>query len=302
MSKTLIVLNPHAAGGRAGKLWEQIEPALFEYLGELVIAVTQSPDEVARHIDQAYQMGLTRVISIGGDGTNHSLINALISHNEQYPDDPQMVYGMLPIGTGRDWARSLGIPFNIKDAAKWIAGATPQSVDVGHIAFNGKSEYFLNIASAGIGGDVANRVDRVHNRRPWTFLKATVRSILTYQPQAVQVLLDGKEWYEGTTYAVAVANGTTFGHGMVVAPEAKISDGLFDVVMIEGVSKVRVLQALRMIYDGSHLQCPFVRFDRAQAVEIKSPNSTLGMELDGESAQGSHIQFSIRQGLLKLLV
>ena len=66
MSKTLIILNPHAAGGRAGKLWTHIEPMLWDKLGELVLAVTQNPAEVAQHLDHAYASGLTRVVSIGG--------------------------------------------------------------------------------------------------------------------------------------------------------------------------------------------------------------------------------------------
>src|SRR6185369_17481557 len=109
MSKTLIVLNPHAGSGRAGRVWKELEPILWDKLGELVVAVTQNPDEVAPHLERAYASGLTRVISIGGDGTNHALVNALADLNERNPNGAQMVYGNLPIGSGRDWARFKGI-------------------------------------------------------------------------------------------------------------------------------------------------------------------------------------------------
>lgn len=85
MSKTLIILNPHAGSGRAGRVWKEIEPLLWEYLGELVVAVTQRPDEVAYHLGNAYASGLTRAISIGGDGTNHALVNAFGRFERQTP-------------------------------------------------------------------------------------------------------------------------------------------------------------------------------------------------------------------------
>lgn len=199
MSQTLIVLNPHAANGRAGQLWSSIEPILWDTLGDLVVAVTQSPDDVARHIHQAYEARLTRVISIGGDGTNHSLINALVSHNQKYPDATQMEYGILPVGTGQDWARSMGIPFDIEDAARWIAEAKPKAVDIGQVELYGDNVYFLNVASVGISGDVVTRVEQ-SNRRPWSFLAATLRTVINFQPPTVQIRLDDQDWYEGSSY------------------------------------------------------------------------------------------------------
>ena len=301
MSKTLIILNPHAAGGRAGKLWTQVEPILWDKLGELVIAVTQHPEEVAIHLDKAYASGLTRVISIGGDGTNHALVNALAELNEAHPDGQPMIYGTLPIGTGRDWARSRGIPFEIQRAAEWIAQAQPRPTDIGLLQTENLHEHFLNIASAGVGGDVDARVNRVANRRPWTFLKATVSTILSYTPEKMRVELDGETWYDGKSWLVAIANGTTFGHGMEIAPRALTDDGLFDVVLVEAVSRLELLSALRLVYSGKHLAHPAVHYRQAKDVKISSDHGRLSIDLDGEYTQGEHLHFSMRPGLLHLL-
>ena len=124
MSKTLIILNPHAAGGKAGRLWRKLEPLLWQSLGELVIAVTQRPEEVAEHLDKALAIGLTRVIAIGGDGTNHALVNAIMRFNDDHPGSPPIVYGNVPVGTGHDWARGTGMTFKPEIAARWIAFMT----------------------------------------------------------------------------------------------------------------------------------------------------------------------------------
>jgi diacylglycerol kinase (ATP) len=301
MSKTLIILNPHAGSGRAGRLWTELEPLLWKTLGELVVAITQRTEEVALHLDQAYASGLTRVVSIGGDGTNHALVNALADLNARNPNGPPMVYGNLPIGSGRDWARFKGIPFDIHKAAHWIADAKPQPTDIGLMTFDGKREHFLNIASAGLSGEVDQRVNRIQNRRPWTFLQATVASILNHEPQPMQVTLDDKPWYDGTAYLVAVANGTTFGHGMKIAPNAQTDDGLFDVVLVEGVSRPVILSALYRVYNGSHLTHPNVRFGKAKDVRIQGERGAVALDLDGEHASGRDLNFKVRPGLLHIL-
>ena len=302
MQKTLIILNPHAANGLAGRIWTQLEPVLWETLGELVVAVTQRPEDVAQHLDKARASALTRVISIGGDGTNHALINALADLNERYPNDAPMVYGNLPLGTGRDWARGTGIPINdLKAAARWIAEAQPRPTDIGLLTCDSRREHFLNIASAGIGSEIAARVNRTPVRRPWSFLQSTLISLFQYRPRPMQIRLDGKDWYEGRTYIVAVANGSTFGHGMKIAPEAVVNDGQFDVIVVDGNSLGTVLSALPRVYNGTHMTCPAVHAGRAASVEVSSAGEPLGVELDGEPTAGHELTFSICPGLLHLL-
>lgn len=300
-AKTLIILNPHAAGGRAGRLWTKLEPLLWQHLGELVVAVTQRPQEVAEHLDKAHASGLTRVIAVGGDGTNHALVNALVDFNLRQPGETPMIYGNLPIGTGRDWARGLGMPFHSLDAAaRWIAHAQPQPTDIGLLTADQQQEYFLNVASAGLSGDVVRRVN-ARPRRPWSYLLAAVEGVLQLAPPPLRVLLDGAPWYEGTSYMVAIANGTTFGNGMKIAPGARIRDGLFDVVLVEGASRPAILTALWQVYTGSHLRHPNVRFARAARVDIRSETDVIGMEFDGEVTGGRELTFEVKPGLLQML-
>ncbi len=305
VGKTLIILNPHAGSGRAGRLWTRIEPLLWKEIGELVIAVTQKPEEVAAHLEQARAAGLMRVIAIGGDGTNYALINELMRLNRQDPDAPRMTFGCLPIGTGHDWARTLGIPARPADAVRWIAGAHPAPLDVGSLHFtqNGKAveRNFLNIASGGISSEISERVNRQSRRYPWTFLAASVQALLTSQPTQLRVRLDGQPWYDGSAYIVAVANGRSFGHGMKVAPDARINDGKFDVVLVEGMSRARIIGALNTVYSGTHVKRSDVHVARAQTVEIESAGK-LGLELDGEPTSGEGIRFDILPGALNTLV
>jgi YegS/Rv2252/BmrU family lipid kinase len=306
LKTTLIILNPHAASGRAGQVWQEIEPLLWERLGELVVAVTQHPEEVAAHLESARQVGIRRVIAIGGDGTNHALVNAIARANEDHPADP-LIYGNLPVGTGRDWARGVGMPFrDVRAAADWIARAEPIPTDIGMITRADSPpqmrDYFLNIASAGLGGDVVRRVNAIPHRRAWTFLRATIGAILSSTPPIMRVRLDGRDWYEGRAYAVAVANGTTFGRGMRIAPHASTNDGVFDVILVEGVARARILSAFQRVYTGTHLTHPAVRSARAAHVELSAPDGRIEIEADGEYAAAPAFTFQIRPSLIQMLL
>jgi diacylglycerol kinase family enzyme len=117
----------------------------------------------------------------------------------------------------------------------------------------------------------------------------------------MQVKLDGQQWYEGSTYLVAIANGTTFGHGMRIAPQAQIDDGLFDVILVKGVARPVILSALYRVYNGSHLTHPAVRHAQAREVQISSLEGNIGLDLDGEHASAGHMTFSIQPGSLQML-
>ncbi len=298
---TLVVLNPHAASGQAGKLWPQIEPLLRQAFGDLVVAITQTPQEVAAHLEKARTTGPARLISIGGDGTNHSVINALIALKQEHPDGPPMSFGCLPMGTGHDWTRMLGTPLDAADAIQWLKDALPVPLDVGCMEQGSQHENFLNIASVGISGMVVERVNKIRQRRPWTFYQATVESLLKYRPPSIRIHLDGALWYDGPAYLVAVANGQNFGRGMRIAPNARYDDGLFDVVMVEGMPRTRILAALNTIYSGAHLKRGDVHSARAKIVEIECPDGPLGMELDGEPVSAQSMRFAIKPGILTML-
>src|SRR5689334_22925405 len=129
--KTLIILNPHAGSGRAGRLWHNLEPLLRQELGDIVVGVTQRPDEIPSHLENAKAAGVTCVIAIGGDGTNHMVVNELVELRRRYPDEAPIAFGSLPIGTGQHWARALGVPLEPEAAVHWLRDARPVPLDIG---------------------------------------------------------------------------------------------------------------------------------------------------------------------------
>lgn len=298
---SLVIVNPHAASGRALRVWSQIESLMWEKLGDLIVAITERTEEVAAHLEEAMNVGVEQVITVGGDGTNHAIINALAVIAQANPGQALPIVGNLPIGTGRDWARTIGTPFVPLEAVHWLAKATPHPVDLGQLTHRQGESYFLNIASAGIGGEVDRRVNAVQQRRPWTFLAQTVFALLRYHPRQITVHVDGDMWYQGQAFLVAVANGRAFGHGMLIAPDAQVDDGLFDVILVEAMGVPTALRALPSLYDGSHLKRADVHHARAREVLIESPGGPLDLDLDGEYNIGESLHFTMQPRLLQML-
>ena len=150
---TLIVLNAHAWGGKAPQAFEIARSRIGDLLGDHTLAVTQRKEEVAGLLNQHGAEDFTKIIAVGGDGTNHWVMNALMEHR-----DRKIALGSIPLGTGRDWPRSLGTPSDPLDALIWLAGAEEIACDVGLVEYRRKDQQdfhtrkFINVASAGISG------------------------------------------------------------------------------------------------------------------------------------------------------
>jgi YegS/Rv2252/BmrU family lipid kinase len=302
--ETLIIVNPHAAGGRAERIFRRIESRLVKDFGRFVVAVTERPEDVASRLDAAAQARISRLIAVGGDGTNHVVLNALAQRPEL-----KMAFGSIPVGTGRDWSRALGVPPTPAEAVDWLARARPFPCDLGKAEYldaknDGRpsARVFLNIASAGVSGEVDARVNRARRRSSLTFLRATLATLVQYKPQRITVLCDGKEFYSGRSYLLAVANGRCFGRGMWIAPHALIDDGLFDVVLVEGMSRPRILLALRTVFSGKHIERGDVRSARAASVEVHSEDGPLSLDFDGEEGLGQSLRFTLLPAAVNMLL
>lgn len=303
---TLVIVNPYAAGGTALKAWHSVEQQAHELLGAFSVAVTDSTGHIQPALSDAFALGARRIISVGGDGTNNAVINALVDIADSVGLPDKLTYGTIPIGTGMDWARATGIPIEPVAALHWIVRAQPRATDIGVLQFTAPDgatvrRYFLNIASFGLSGEVDRRVSD-KPRRPWTFLMQTVLALLSYDPPSVRVQLDGVEFFSGRALLVACANGTTFGRGMKIAPDASPYDGSLDIVLVKQAGKITVLRALDRVYKGTHLTHPAVVSGRATQVRLLTNDVPIDLDIDGEYTRGIDPLVMLRPGFLPLLV
>lgn len=227
---------------------------------------------------------------MGGDGTLSEVASALY-------DKDDVIMGLCPFGTGNDFARALRMPDDPEDVCRVLTGGVPRRVDIG--AANGKP--FVNVGGMGFDVDVVLNTDRYkdrfHGMLPYVF--GILRSMTHLNRVPVKITADG-EVIEEKILICAVANGTHFGGGMHVAPEADPADGLFDVCMIKAVGFIKFITMLPLFIKGKHLGKAPVRYFRAKTVRIDCERAPI--QLDGELGEYAPVEFNVLPGALNIML
>jgi YegS/Rv2252/BmrU family lipid kinase len=287
--RALAIVNPVAGNGAGERIASRIS-ADFRGQGMRVDVVrTPAPDEAARLAREAAADGYRIIISAGGDGTANEIANGIAGSGA--------ALALYPLGSGNDFARALGYPRRTKDIPRFLRGAQRRTIDVGEV--NGR--VFVNTAGVGIDGHVAQRIAATSRVAGKTFgyFAGSLVGIATYRPQPMRVLVDG-ELHTGRFLTVVAANGTHFGSGMHVAPDASLDDGQLDVLLAGDLSRWSSLVALAKLYRGTHVDGKTILLKRARTVEIELERP-LRAQLDGETIVAERFSIRVRPGALDVL-
>jgi len=264
----VLLVNPHAGGGRAAKLLPRVENALDKRRVAFRVERTRDAQHAVEVALRGADLGELPVV-ISGDGLIGIVGGALAG--------TEVPLGIVPGGRGNDLARVLGIPLEPEGAVEVLAAGNTRRIDVGEA----DGRRFLGIASAGLDSEcnrIANRTRLVHGR--FVYAYAALRALAGWKP-ARFTLRVGEESLRFTGYSVAAANSRAFGGGMLLAPNASLDDGQFDIVMVGDAGKLRYLGNLPKVFRGTHVENEEVRIVRASRFEL-SASRPFELYADGE--------------------
>ncbi len=300
-----IIINPESDKGRTGKRWQQIKEALRSFFREFRYEFTEKPCHATEISRTAIKDGTELIVGIGGDGTMNEIANGFFEGDRIINPDTSL--GVVPSGTGSDFSRSLLIPLSYRKALELIAQVPSRTIDAGRVKFmdhEGRicERYFLNISDFGIGGEVVRhmRLNQM-KRKKSSYLLSTLATFLHYKNKRLLISVDGRELPEEEYMIGAIANGRIFGKGMKIAPEARLDDGLFDVVLIKGMKILEFLRNVRRVYAGTHLSHPKIEFLRGTRVEVSPAKEQKGevlIEVDGEQVGRAPVVFEMLPGCI----
>ena len=271
--KAVIVLNPVAGRGRGLRAAESVERAVRLALGPTcsVSRRLTSPEEGAEELArEAVREGADLIIAAGGDGTLHGVVNGAAGA-------PATV-AQIPLGTGNDFARAVGIPARPAEAAGVLASGHAALVDLGKLG----NQLFINAAGCGFDAAVAERVNRGFRSLggPSAYIAAVIATLLSYRATVMTITVDGQR-VERRAMLCAVANGTGYGGGMRLAPEARWDDGMLDVCIVAECSRIEFLRAFPQVFRGAHTHHPKVQMLRGKRMTVES-DPPVGVLVDGE--------------------
>ena len=308
MPRTVLIVNPKSQVGRLGKRWKEIADTIGRAF-PFDEAITEAVGDATRLTREALRGGAERVVAIGGDGTINEVANGFFD-DKGAAIAPAASLAVIPFGTGGDFRRSVQLPTELADAAAVIAANHRRKIDVGRLEFTATdggraARMFVNIASFGVSGVVDRLVNQSSKRLGrFAFAVASARATWSYKNQRVQLVFDGADRVDATISTVAIANGRYFGGAMMVAPNAELDDGMFDVIAMGDFGFGDLLKSGRRLYKGTHLTMDKVTARRARVVEAEpiDPNGIVELDIDGENPGRLPARFELVPAALWLVV
>jgi YegS/Rv2252/BmrU family lipid kinase len=254
--KLSLIVNPSAGGGRAGRSLPAVQGSLARLGLEHRVALTRNLQH-ARELAVAAISAHEVAVAFGGDGLIGAVADAL-KHTEG-------VLGVLPGGRGNDFARVLGIPLEPSAACEVLASGDVCALDLGRVG----TRTFIGIASCGFDS-VANRIanETTLVRGNLVYAYGALRALAGWKPATFTVAADGQNPRVVTGYTVAAANSKAYGGGMFMAPDASLTDGLLDVVIVGQERKLRFLRRLPSVFSGEHVHHANVQVMRCASLRV----------------------------------
>jgi YegS/Rv2252/BmrU family lipid kinase len=283
-----LIVNPSSGGGRAGASLPGVRAALDFHGLEHHVEATRSLAH-ARELAVAAAGAGEMAVALGGDGLVGAVAGALANTGG--------VLGVLPGGRGNDFARVLGLPPQPIPACEVLAGGSVRELDLGRAG----EGTFIGIASCGFDSEanrIANQARFVRGNLVYTY--GGLRALLRWRAARFELLLDG-EPLSMTGYTVAVANSAAYGGGMLLAPDASLQDGRFDVVLVSDTSKLAFLRSLPKVFRGEHVTLPEVTILRAREVEV-SADRRFTMYADGDPIAELPVKLKVLPGAVRVIV
>jgi diacylglycerol kinase (ATP) len=310
-SLPLVIVNPKSAGGATASHWAETASDFRAHFGAFNVAFTKKQGDGILLAKRAIESGRRFIIACGGDGTINEVANGILETGA----DCEL--GILPSGTGGDFKRTLEIPSNTREAARALREGTTKTIDAGRVTFQNfqdetVSRYFLNVSSFGLSASINARV-KSKNYFKWlpfgalrgraNFAVSTLQEVLENEFKTVRVKIDNETEKSLNTLNFCVCNGRYFGGGMMIAPNAKINDGFFDVVNIGDIRTAKILLNAYTLYRGTHLSLEEVKATLARRVEVSpAGDEEIHIETDGELPGKLPAIFEIMPGALKVRV
>jgi YegS/Rv2252/BmrU family lipid kinase len=292
-----LFLNPVAGRGRAGRSIRQVASKLDSLGVSHVLVESESVGNLETKVFDAVSAGAARILVAGGDGSIHEVVNGILRTGNS------VELGVIPIGTGNDFAKACSIPVQWEDAVQELAGRlrtnTPaRQIDAGRM----NDRYFAN--GAGIGFDA--KVNQIARDIRWhigdlvylvAILKGMVDGVITPQ---VTMKYSGQT-IEGPITLANVSNGAWVGGMFHIAPMARNDDGELDLIFVGPVSRLRILALLPKLIQGSHIEQPEITHARLTRCQITAA-AAVPSHLDGEvQPLQTHFDFEIMKGALRLM-
>ena len=288
-STLFFIVNPRAGSGKTMCEWLPAEKELERAGIDYITAMTDHKRHATSLAMEACQLGYRKIIAVGGDGSLHEVFNGICRWCENSNCDiSDFFIGVIPIGSGNDWIKSLGIEKDARAALECVCSPEYRMMDVIRVQSSGSRVcYMANVGGTGFDSHVCRRVNSQKEsgrRGKLIYLNSLVYTVSTLRSIRVVCYADGEMVFSGECYSIALGNGKYSGSGMRQVPAAEIDDSLVDYMIVPRLPLGRILLEAPRIFTGTINQSPYVVSGQCKSFKVMplDAESEDILELDGE--------------------
>lgn len=291
--KLLLLVNPKAGRNRAKRIAAKACERFTQKDIETEAHYSAFPGHITELAASHVRDHFDGIVSVGGDGTLFETINGLAQADPAF----SMPVGIIPVGTGNSFAKDLDI-HSLDTAVEKICQGKTRQVDLGHFSWDSGSHYFINLLGFGFAADVVRKAAKYKCFGSLGYILSLFATLRRMSFSQLELTIDGKR-YERENCFVAICNSTKTGGNMVMAPDARIDDGLLDVVLLNRIGRARLLRVFPSIFRGRHIELPEVETFKARRIRaVTHPPKTCTP--DGEVLGQTPIEVEICPGMITL--
>lgn len=294
MAKVVVIRNPMGGRGAHSRIWPEVLAKLRTNFSDLDINETAYTGHAQALASEASNLGAELVIAIGGDGTISQVANGIFGTNS--------ALGIVPGGTGNDLCRTLEIEQDQLSAVESLISGIATPIDVGRWRSEVTEGIFVNVAGIGFDAAVARRINfgfkRVRGKA--AYLAATLTALARFKPSPLQITANGETW-QMAPMLLAIANATTYGAGMRIAPRASVVDGLLDLIIVQNLSKLSFIKSFPLVFKGAHLEHPAVDMVKTNRLTLQFSEPTPFLA-DGELITATDLDIELIPRSLRVIL
>lgn len=294
-----VIANPTSGNKKLSKYWKEIEQLLNEKNIEFSYAFTQYSKHEIELVHTAIQQGYRNIISVGGDGTLHHVVNGIMT--QRYVKTSDITVAIIPLGTGNDWIKTYNIPNNIEKSIDLIYKKETILQDIGYLQLDNSSAYFNNVAGLGYDGYIVNKLNTLKRFGSIAYLLSGLAGLLLYKRSTFKIEFNNRT-VETNCLMTLFGICQFSGGGMQFTKDVNSSDGLFDITIAKNLHLFDLIFNIRKLYSGTIVHHKKIETSKTKKITVIPQNSEPFIQADGELIGTGKVTASILEKSLNFVI
>ena len=288
-----MIINPHAGKKQGLATAKSAAEKLKEHNIDVEMLISHKQGNsitIAENLDIKNYDG---ILTVGGDGTLFEVINGLLKNKQDF----KIPIGQIPVGTGNSFIKDLGIN-NLEESLRVIIGGKTKAVDLGEFSYSKGKHFFINLLGTGFVSNVAYRARKYKKLGSLSYIFGVLEEVVVLKSTKIEITIDGKLFKREAVFT-EICNSRYTGGDMLMAPNAKIDDGLLDIVILNKVSRRKLLSLFPLLFKGEHILDDAVEVFTGKNISLKS-DKKLVLTPDGETFGETPIDVIMHPGKIEM--